>query len=124
MTPFLDADGIARVLSLFKLARPDVERCLVVRDAKAAAITAVHQELIELNVSVFEFRRPKGAGLHETFHAKVVVADNDQCYLGSSNMTSWSFNYSLELGFYVKGDSARRTSEIVDAVLAVSFQKI
>lgn len=124
MTPFLDADGLDRVLSLFELTHPAVERCLVVRDAEAAAITAVKQKLSELGVAVYEFRLAKGAGQHETFHAKVVVSDNDQCYLGSSNMTTWSFNYSLELGFYVRGDSAKRTSEIVDAVLSVSLRKM
>lgn len=124
MTPFLDSDGLDRVLSLFEMTHPAVERCLVVRDAKAAAITAVKEQLAILNVSIFEFRLAKGAGQHETFHAKVVVADNDQCYLGSSNMTTWSFNYSLELGFYVRGDSAKRTSEIVDAVLAVSLRRM
>lgn len=124
MTPFLDADGLDRVLSLFEMTRPGVARYLVVRDAEATTITAVKQLLTELNVSVFEFRLAKGAGQHETFHAKVVVADNDQCYVGSSNMTTWSFNYSLELGFHVQGESAKRTAEIVDAVLAVSLRKM
>lgn len=124
MTPFLDADGLARVISLFEITRPEVARCLVVRDAAAPTITAVKQQLLDLNVSVFEFRLAKGAGQHETFHAKVVVADNDKCYVGSSNMTTWSFNYSLELGVYVQGESAKRTAEIVDAVLAVSLRKI
>lgn len=123
MTPFLDANGLDRVLSLFKMTRPEVKRCLVVRDSAAAAITAVNEQLAELNVSVYEFRLAKGAGQYETFHAKVVVVDNDQCYLGSSNMTTWSFNYSLELGFFVRGESARRTSEVVDAVLAVSSRR-
>lgn len=124
MTPFLDIDGMARVLSLFEMTRPEVERCLVVRDAEAPAVLAVKQRLSELGVSVFEFRLAKGSGQHETFHAKVVVADSDQCYLGSSNMTTWSFNYSLELGFYVRGESAKRTAEIVGAVLAVSLRKV
>lgn len=124
MTPFLDAEGTARVLSLFEMTHPEVKRCLVVRDAESATIAAVKQKLSELDVSVFEFRLAKGAGQHETFHAKVVVADSDQCYLGSSNMTTWSFNYSLELGFYVRGESAKRTSEVVDAVLAVSLRKL
>lgn len=124
MTPFLDADGLDRVISLFQMTRPEVARYLVVRDAETTTISAVKQLLTELNVSVFEFRLAKGAGQHETFHAKVVVADNDQCYVGSSNMTTWSFNYSLELGFHVQGESAKRTAEIVDAVLAVSFRKM
>lgn len=123
MTPFIDEDGLDRVLSLFELTHPEVERCLVVRDAESAAVTAVKQKLSELRVAVYEFRLAKGAGQHETFHAKVVVADNNQCYLGSSNMTTWSFNYSLELGFYVRGESAKRTSEIIEAVLGVSLRK-
>ncbi|CUJ48475.1 phospholipase D-like domain-containing protein [Achromobacter sp. 2789STDY5608621] len=124
MTPFLDADGLDRVLSLFEMTHPKVERCLVVRQAHAQAIIAAKQRLAGLSVSVFEFRLAKGAGQYETFHAKVVVADNNQCYLGSSNMTTWSFNYSLELGFYVQGASARRAAETIDAVLAVSPRKM
>lgn len=124
MTPFLDAAGIERVRSLFEMTRPAVRRYLVVRDADSPAINAVKKEFRELGVAIFEFRLAKGAGQHETFHAKVVVSDNDQCYLGSSNMTTWSFNYSLELGFHVQGESAKRTAEIVDAVLAVSGRKM
>lgn len=123
MTPFLDTEGLNRVLSLFEMTPPTVERYLIVRDADAPVITAAKRQLTELNVSLFEFRLNKGAGRHETFHAKVVITDNNQCYLGSSNMTNWSFNYSLELGFYVQGESAKRTAEAIDAVLAVSLRK-
>ena len=57
---------------------------------------------------------------NETFHAKVIRVDHDECYVGSSNMTKWSFDYSLELGFLVSGDAGARVSRVVDAVLTVS----
>lgn len=123
MTPFLDTDGMERVLSLFEMTRPGVARYLVVRDGESPAVLAVKHRIYELGVLVFEFRLAKGSGQHETFHAKVVIADSDQCYLGSSNMTTWSFNYSLEMGFYVQGTAAARTCDIVDAVLSVSLRK-
>jgi hypothetical protein len=123
MTPFLDEEGRDRVVSLFEMTRPDVERLLIVRDTNAPEIAAVKERLEQLGVALFEFRLAKGKGLHETFHAKVVVADDNRCYVGSSNMTNWSFNYSLELGYYVEGQAAKRTAEIINAVIAVSVRK-
>ena len=123
MTPFVDVEGRDRAIALFELTKPGVERVLIVRDTNAPEICEVKQQLDQLGVSMFEFRLAKGNGLHETFHAKVVVADDNRCYVGSSNMTNWSFNYSLELGCYVEGQAAKRTAEIINAVLAVSLRK-
>jgi phosphatidylserine/phosphatidylglycerophosphate/cardiolipin synthase-like enzyme len=49
-----------------------------------------------------------------------VLADNRTAYVGSSNMTKWSFEYSLELGLKVSGKAADRLADIVDAILTVS----
>lgn len=123
MTPYTDACGVARVVSLFEATGTAVRRVLIVRDASVAELAAVKGKLADLSVEVYEFRLARQAGQNETFHAKVVCADADQCYVGSSNMNTWSFNYSLELGFWVKGQAARRTVEIVNAVLAISVRK-
>jgi phosphatidylserine/phosphatidylglycerophosphate/cardiolipin synthase-like enzyme len=50
--------------------------------------------------------RPEATG-YETFHAKVLLADDDEAYVGSANMTKWSFEQSLELGVLVRGRAAR-----------------
>lgn len=123
MTPYTDANGIDRVISLFEATGHSVRRVLIVRDASAAELVAVRRKLADLSVEVYEFRLAREAGLNETFHAKVVCADDSHSYVGSSNMNTWSFNYSLELGFLVQGQAARRTVEIVNAVLAISIRK-
>ncbi len=74
-----------------------------------------------MNTDVFNFRLEKAEATGtETFHAKVVLADDKTAYVGSSNMTKWSFQYSLELGLLVTGRAASRIAQIVDAAVAVS----
>lgn len=121
MTPFVDGDGASRILSLFSATKTAVRRELIVRDGLPDHLRLREDELRELGVHIFDFRlsRLDGAGA-ETFHAKVVRADDAECYVGSSNMTRWSFDYSLELGMLVSGCSGRRVSQVIDAVLAVS----
>jgi hypothetical protein len=121
MTPFMDDDGAGRVLALFRASRSSVRKELILRNGLPDSLRARADELRALDVRVFDFRiaranRPE----NETFHAKVIRIDHDECYVGSSNMTKWSFDYSLELGFLVSGDAGARVSRVVDAVLTVS----
>ncbi|WP_418133164.1 phospholipase D-like domain-containing protein [Variovorax sp. 375MFSha3.1] len=121
MTPFVDDDGAERIISLLQATRSCVERELIVRDGLPAALASKVCELKALNVAVYDFRIPRpDKPQNETFHAKVVRVDASECYAGSSNMTKWSFEYSLELGFHVKGAAAARVSQLLDAVMAVS----
>lgn len=121
MTPFIDEDGAARIISLFRATRPGVLRELVVRDGLPAPLAGRAGDLKALGVSVYDFRIPRpDKPENETFHAKVVRLDASECYAGSSNMTKWSFEYSLELGFHVKGAAAARVSRLLDAVISVS----
>ncbi|WP_275100236.1 phospholipase D-like domain-containing protein [Sedimenticola hydrogenitrophicus] len=124
MTPYLDEVGAAIVLNLFEQA--DVrDRCLILRatpDGQAPpGLAGVRSELHQLGVMVLNFRldRPGYSG-NETFHAKVVLADDASAYIGSSNMHKWSFEYSLELGLHVRGRAAARIADILLAVRAVS----
>ena len=123
MTPFVDDYGAAKVVELLRETAPSVERRLIVRNGLPEALTNVATELLALNVRVYDFRLSKDVpGEHETFHAKVIMADDGECYVGSSNMTKWSFEYSLELGFNVRGKSARRVSKLLDAVVSLSHE--
>ncbi|MEK8049168.1 phospholipase D-like domain-containing protein [Ideonella sp. DXS22W] len=121
MTPFVDDDGAGRIIELLDLTAPGVRREIIVRGGLPPALQLRRADLERLEAAVFDFRisRDEGAGT-ETFHAKVVRVDSDECYVGSSNMTAWSFNYSLELGFHVRGAAGKRISQVVDAVLQVS----
>jgi phosphatidylserine/phosphatidylglycerophosphate/cardiolipin synthase-like enzyme len=121
MTPFLDEPGMTRVVELFESTQSNVVRELIIRRPIPEVLLRNIELLKRLNVSVLDFRIARDeVGEHETFHAKVVRIDEDECYVGSSNMTQWSFNYSLELGFLVRGAAGRRVSKILDAVQGVS----
>jgi phosphatidylserine/phosphatidylglycerophosphate/cardiolipin synthase-like enzyme len=76
--------------------------------------------LLAAGVKVYDYRleRSEGAG-RETFHAKVVLADNT-CYVGSFNMTQWSLGHSLELGLAATGASALRIADVLSAIADVS----
>lgn len=124
MTPYMDDVGSSVVLNLFQRAQvPD--RCLILRTNKEGAppsgLATVREALSGLGVAIVNFRldRPDAPG-NETFHAKVVLADDAAAYVGSSNMNQWSFKYSLELGLYVRGKAAARIASLLRAVRDVS----
>jgi phosphatidylserine/phosphatidylglycerophosphate/cardiolipin synthase-like enzyme len=124
MTPFFDEVGAQVVLNLFERT-PAADRYLVLRTTKEgappAALAAVREDLSRLGVAVLNFRLDRSdAPGNETFHAKVVLADAAAAYVGSSNMNQWSFEYSLELGLYVRGRAAARIAAVLRAVRAVS----
>lgn len=121
MTPFVDEDGANRIVELFGVTRAGVRRELVVREGLPVHLKDRESDLCRLAVQVFDFRLPRPAKSEtETFHAKVARVDDHECYLGSSNMTRWSFSYSLELGFHVAGAAGNQVSRVIDAVLEVS----
>lgn len=121
MTPFVDDDGAERIVNLLQATRPGVARELVVRGGLPPALAGKAHELKALAVAIHDFRIPRpDKPENETFHAKVVRVDDSECYAGSSNMTNWSFEYSLELGFHVRGAAAAKVSRLLDAVMAVS----
>ncbi len=124
MTPYFDEVGARIVLNLFERT-PAADRYLVLRTNKEGvpplALAAVREDLSRLGVAVLNFRLDRlDAPGNETFHAKVVLADDAAAYVGSSNMNQWSFEYSLELGLYVRGRAAARIAAVLSAVRAVS----
>ncbi|WP_177330903.1 phospholipase D-like domain-containing protein [Pseudomonas sp. AAC] len=124
MTPFFDEVGAQVVLNLFERTSAS-DRCLILRTNKEghppAVLQFVREDLSRLGVKVLNFRldRPDAPG-NETFHAKVILADDAAAYVGSSNLNQWSFEYSLELGLYVRGKAAARIATLLCAIRAVS----
>ena len=57
----------------------------------------------------------------ETFHAKVVVADDTLAYVGLANLLSSSEGLSLETDLLVEGGAAAQVAPLVDAVLRVAW---
>lgn len=125
MSPFLDKQGAAALLSLFKRVQSGVRSEFIVRykDGKSPpeGFADIQAELKGLGVAVYNYRldRKDGDG-YETFHAKVVLVDDIWSYAGSANMTQWSLDYSMELGFTTKGQAASRVGNIIDAIIRIS----
>lgn len=124
VSPFLDDVGATVVENLF--ARSKAPRgSLILRSGPDGlpppGLKMIRTRLTARNVEVLNFRieRQDASGF-ETFHAKVILADDHSAYLGSANMQRWSFEYSLELGFYVRGRAAARLADVVAAIRAVS----
>jgi PLD-like domain len=124
MSPFFDDVGAEVVLNLFENTMA-ADKCLILRTTKEGlppeGLEKVNAPLVNLGVKVVNFRldRPGSPG-NETFHAKTVLGDDDTAYVGSSNMNQWSFEHSLELGLYVRGQAAFRIAELIRAIRAVS----
>jgi phosphatidylserine/phosphatidylglycerophosphate/cardiolipin synthase-like enzyme len=83
------------------------------------AIDPLIPTLNEMGVRLLNYLLPAGDG-YETFHAKVVVADADQAYVGSANMTKYA-RHSMELGVVLRGRSARAVAALVRAVEHISL---
>ncbi|MGQ9609674.1 MAG: phospholipase D-like domain-containing protein [bacterium] len=49
-------------------------------------------------------------------HSKVLVTDDDSCYLGSANITGFSFRRNFELGVLLRGDAVKDILKIVRVV--------
>lgn len=55
-------------------------------------------------------------------HAKVLVVDDEVCYVGSANLTRHSLTNNFELGVLLRGPVVQDVSVVFDAVFAVSTQ--
>ena len=128
MTPFLDPAGASWLVSLFERTPPSAERILILRHLSEPShpsfptgYLSVKDRLDELGVKVFDYalKRVGGVGT-ETFHAKVVVRDDQQVYVGSSNMNRASLEYSMELGVLLSGQAATSVSRVVSAILSIA----
>lgn len=123
MTPFLDLHGGAWLAKLLKQAKPSVKKTLILRYVAQPAhpghpegLEAIRHAIADLSVQVFDYAIPRPTGGFETFHAKVVVSDDDYAYVGSANMNRASLEYSMELGVLLRGEAARRIAEILRAI--------
>jgi len=124
-TPYLDEMGASIVLNLFEVSST-VHKCLILRETteglRPPGLVGIRASLGQMGVSVLNFRldRADSSG-NETFHAKVVLADDAAAYVGSCNMHRWSFEYPLKLGVLVRGRAAARIADVLGAVKAVAL---
>jgi hypothetical protein len=115
MTPFLNDDGLAIALDLFRRTHATRKYLIIRRSGAArAAVDRARNELLHLGVEVLDYTLPVAGG-YETFHAKVLLADQDFAYVGSANMTAFA-RHSMELGILTDGRAARVVASIVRGV--------
>lgn len=125
MVPFIDPTGFNWVRRVFGMARSEIEKVLILRDLGkyAADISVHHQEWLNaLGIRIEDYslaHDPQyGRRLEtETFHAKLVLADDKLAYVGSANLLWSSESASLEAGVVIDGDAAGQVGRLVDGVL-------
>lgn len=125
MTPFFDVKGATWLKDLFLSVGSGVEKVLILRTLENKAkedypkgYDSIAPWLAERGVKTFNYSLPRASGVgRETFHAKVVLCDNNAAYLGSSNMTSASLEHSMEMGVSLKGRAAADVAVVLDAVM-------
>jgi hypothetical protein len=128
MTAFIDAGAFRWLRRLFETARPDCEKTAVLRNTDQYTVELVVQHadwLRALQVSVRDYHLSHAATTGrplpiETFHAKLIVADDTLAYVGSANLLNSSEGLSLETGLLVEGSAAIQVARLVDAVLRVA----
>jgi phosphatidylserine/phosphatidylglycerophosphate/cardiolipin synthase-like enzyme len=125
MTPFLDRPGAVILRSLLQRVHAGVEISLVLRnldrpdrDDYPLGYPLISDWLSDCGVRVSNYSlRHIPHGPVETFHTKLVLADDARAYVGSANMTGSSFENSVELGVLLSGAAARQLEHFVRAVL-------
>jgi phosphatidylserine/phosphatidylglycerophosphate/cardiolipin synthase-like enzyme len=109
VTPFFTEFGIDKfVTRLAQRAADDVTVDVITRDTdEGDAEEAVHRlERAALdidggvleNISVYDYGTAT-----ERLHAKTLVADGEQAYIGSANLTAYSLREAIEIGVIIDG---------------------
>jgi phosphatidylserine/phosphatidylglycerophosphate/cardiolipin synthase-like enzyme len=125
LVPFMDDQGAEFLLTLFALCGDGVERHLICRPLSephcGGAYRRRHSDFRRLDVAVYEYALPsKLPSGRETFHAKVVLADDSAFYVGSSNFMGSALERSLECGVIVRGESARQLHCVLRAIRCIA----
>ena len=124
VTPFIDKVGAEWIASMFRLTdgKP-VERVLILRDyhCAKASLVSIARELDRLQVRLLDYHvRHEGRRLpFETFHAKLILGDDNQAYIGSANMLASSLEVALEVGLLVKGQSVLHIKNLVNSIIEI-----
>jgi hypothetical protein len=130
VTPFIDADGFRWVRRLFEATSEQCKRILVLRNADqlTTELGVLHADWLRaLRIAVMDYYLPHRAEAGralpiETFHAKLILADDTHAYVGSANLLRSSADICLETGFLVEGMGASQVARLVDAVMRVARQ--
>ncbi len=125
LSPFVNRSGFEWLRSLMSSVNGRVQKVLVLRDISLYSVDlAVHHRdwLQALGVSVLDYNLSHPAKARralpiETFHAKIVLADDRLAYIGSANFLGSGSGTSLEAGVIVDGRAAAQVARLVDGVV-------
>ena len=125
LTPFVDDYGAEFLVTIFSLCAVQVRRNLICRPLTeehcGPALYRRKADLLRLSVSLFEYALPSQVlSGRETFHAKVILADDCDYYVGSSNLMGSALERSLECGVMIRGETARDLYELLAVLKAIS----
>jgi hypothetical protein len=128
MTPFIDAGGFRWLRRMFEAASSDCQKIVILRntDQYTVELGVQHADWLKaMQISVRDYHLSHAAIVGralpiETFHAKLVLADDTLAYVGSANLLNSSEGLSLETGLLVEGGAATQVARLVDAVLRVA----
>jgi hypothetical protein len=125
LIPFMDDEGTDFLIELFRMSKPIIQPILILRavneKACGPAFWKRHLDFTRLAVGVYEYNRPSSLPSgRETFHAKIVLADDETCYIGSSNLIGAALERSLECGVLLTGKTAGYCAGLLDAARTVS----
>lgn len=122
LSPFIDSWGMDSLVAMFRATKGGVTRVLVTRCQEGVVpppLQLAFPTLNSLGVGVHNYWLPRQGG-YETFHAKVILADDRMAYIGSANMTQASLSVSMELGALLEGTSAKTLVSVVEAILSIA----
>lgn len=127
VSPFLDDEGLRWISALFEAARGATERLLIVRgrdETELSVLRSHAQALAGWNARILTYSVAHDPAVRspviETFHAKILVADDNRAYIGSANMNRWSRDVSMECGVIVSGPCVRPVATLVDAIVSIA----
>lgn len=125
LAPFIDNQGANLLVELFSICAPGVRCHLVCRPLSepqcGEAFLRRADDFRRMGVLVYEYALPSTLPSgRETFHAKVVLADEDLFYIGSSNFMGSALDRSFECGVIVKGAVAKELSSVLKAVRSIA----
>ncbi len=89
-------------------------------DSALEAVTAIVKSLSSdeiQNVEIRDFFETSRTGYQTgAVHAKIISVDDEQCYIGSANLTNLNLHGNFEFGVILEGDLVTDVSEVFDAV--------
>ena len=89
-------------------------------DRALEAVTAIVKSLSSdevQNVKIRDFFETSRTGYQTgAVHAKIISVDDEQCYIGSANLTNLNLHGNFEFGVILEGDLVSDVSKVFDAV--------